>query len=198
MHKNHHGVTTMKELCAVLAFLFACHVTGVAAADPAHIIAFGDSNTATRGKVNVYASRLAETLRTNLGCFYESFSTDGLTWSPMKATGIDASSSPAMVSRLDSGRLVLLWNDVYPQGETSFARSDKLHSERPASWQRGELSIAFSEDEGKSWTAPVVIARKDKAWLSYPYVFEPNPGALWITTMQTGVRVKLFEKDFVR
>ncbi len=141
--------------------------------------------------------RLWMLLRTNLGCFYESFSTDGLTWSPMKATKIGASSAPAMVSRLDSGRLVLIWNDVYPQGETNFVRSDKLHSERPASWQRGELLIAFSEDEGQTWTKPAIIARKPKAWLSYPYVFEPVPGELWITTMQTGVRAKVFEKDLV-
>ena len=40
---------------------------------------------------------------------------------------------------------------------------------------REELSIAFSEDEGKNWTKPAVIARRAKTSIAYPYVFEYQP-----------------------
>ena len=62
---------------------------------------------------------------------------------------------------------------------------------------RLELSIRFSDDDGKNWTAPVVIARIKNGWLAYPYLFEAHPGELWITTMQGGLHARLFEKDFV-
>ena len=62
---------------------------------------------------------------------------------------------------------------------------------------RLELSIKFSDDDGKTWTQPVVIARNAQGWLAYPYLFEAQPGELWITTMQGGLRVKLKEQDFV-
>lgn len=73
---------------------------------------------------------------------------------------------------------------------------DRRWSATPVSNHRGELSIAFTEDECKTWSVPVVVARKPGAWLSYPFVFEVAPGELYITTMQGGVRLKLREADF--
>jgi sialidase-1 len=104
-----------------------------------------------------------------------------------------------MLRRLASGRLVLVWNRPHPEGQDRFPLTggDGLWSEVPVSNHRGELSIAFSADDGESWTAPVVIARQPGKWLSYPYVFEPSPGTLWITTMQGAVRVELREEEFV-
>ena len=55
----------------------------------------------------------------------------------------------------------------------------RLHGTQ-ASWQREELSLAFSEDDAKTWTKPVVIARQPGGGLSYPFVFERRPGELWI------------------
>jgi hypothetical protein len=63
---------------------------------------------------------------------------------------------------------------------------------------REELSIAFSDDDGQSWSRPVVIARQSKTSLAYPHVFEHRPGELWITTMQGGIRVSLSEADFLK
>jgi len=69
---------------------------------------------------------------------------------------------------------------------------------------RLELSLAFSEDDGQSWSDPVVIARStgkaresSRGWIAYPYVFERRPGELWITTMQGPVRLRIFERDLV-
>jgi len=56
--------------------------------------------------------------------------------------------------------------------------------------------MAFSEDDGKTWNQPVVIARNTEKKLSYPYVFEVAPGKLWITTIFQGkLRVVLSEAD---
>jgi acyl-CoA thioesterase-1 len=71
--------------------------------------------------------------------------------------------------------------------------------------RREELSIAFSENDGLTWTTPQVIARQrtpegkreSQYWISYPYVFEPAPGRLWISTMQGPLRVELDEQDFL-
>jgi len=74
---------------------------------------------------------------------------------------------------------------------------DNEWSEVPVSNHREELSLAFSEDDGKTWTQPVVIARQPGKWLSYPYLFEPAPGVVWLTTMQGMVRVSFLESDLV-
>lgn len=137
-------------------------------------------------------------LRTNLDEFLSSWSRDGgLTWTKPAPSGIAASSAPAKLTRLASGRLLLVWNRLYPEGATSYERRAGQYSERAASWHREELSLALSEDDGRTWSKPVAVARKAKAWLSYPYVCERRPGEIWLTTMQGGVRAKLSEADFV-
>ena len=88
------------------------------------------------------------------------------------------------------------------------ARRGLPYSRIPGSWQREELSIAFSEDDGKTWTSPQVVARQPGGWLSYPYLFERRPGEIWLTThyagirtggkreIIAGVRLRLMESDF--
>lgn len=137
-------------------------------------------------------------LRTSRDAFYESISTDGgATWSTIAPTTIAASSSPGLVKRLASGRLALLWNRIEQEKGTPPPRRGGQHAATMASWQRAELSIAFSDDDGKSWTPPAVIARKPGKWISYPYLLEREPGLLWITTMQGSLRCELREADFV-
>ena len=119
--------------------------------------------------------RLWMLLRTNWKFFWEAFSDDeGISWRDTRATTIDASSAPGLLKRLASGRLVLIWNRYFPEGQTSFPLSggDNQWSEVPVSNHRQELSIKFSGDDGCTWTAPVVIARKKDTWLAYPYLFE--------------------------
>ena len=140
-------------------------------------------------------------LRTNLDYFWEAFSDNqGRYWREMRPTKIDASSSPAYLTRLQSGRLVMTWNRLYLEGKNTTVRRGGSRSETLASWERSELSIAFSDDDGQNWTDSVVIARhKDKSKrVSYPWVFERRPGEMWITTMQGGLKCRLFERDFVK
>ncbi len=145
--------------------------------------------------------RLWMLMRTNWGVFWEAYSEDeGLTWKLFSATDIDASSAPGFLKRLKSGRLVLVWNRQFPEGQTSYPMrgGDGNWSEVPVSNHREEVSIMFSDDDGKNWTLPVVIAkiREKGGWASYPYIFEAQPGELWVTLWFGELRIKLSEKDF--
>ena len=150
--------------------------------------------------------RLWMLIRTNWGEFWSAWSNDGgQFWNVVQPSGIAASSAPAMLRRLASGRLMLLWNRPYPEGKSEWPMSggDNLWSATPVSNHREELSLAFSDDDGKNWSKPLVIAHSSdsqragsKRWISYPYVFENKPGEIWITTMQGGLRVALTESDF--
>ena len=60
----------------------------------------------------------------------------------------------------------------------------------------------------ETWTAPEVIARQKGGEFSYPYIFEKQPGELWVITRRNlrtlikpgevpPLRVSLQESDFV-
>lgn len=140
--------------------------------------------------------RLWMLIRTPRGHFFEAFSKDhGANWADFHKTDISASSAPGLLKRLADGKLLLLWNRLEAEdGKTSRLLGPPWH-EKPSSYHRGELSAALSDDDGKTWTKPVVLARQPGGWLSYPYAFEPAPGVLWITTMQGGLRFQVAEKD---
>ena len=141
-------------------------------------------------------------MRTNWGSFWEAISNnEGLLWENIRPTSIAASSAPGILKRLQSGRLMLIWNRRFPEGEDNFPMTggDRQWSEVATSNHRQEMSISFSEDEGKSWTNPVVLAKvKDrKNQISYPYVFEIEPGKIWLTTMYGELRIQFKEEDFL-
>jgi sialidase-1 len=139
--------------------------------------------------------RLWMLIRTNLDRFWSAFSTDyGESWRNYGPSDIDASSSPGRLLRLASGRLVLAWNRLHPEGADSAPMERGQYSENEASWQREELSVAFSDDEGNSWGESAVVARADE-WISYPYLFEYSPGEVWIRAGE--FRGVLKEHDFV-
>lgn len=145
--------------------------------------------------------RLLKYIRTNWGQLWRALSDDGgHHWHPYGPAGIDASSTPAFLERLASGRIVLVWNREFPEGQHSWTLTggDGNWSAVPASNFRHELSISFSDDECDTWSAPVVIARSDDSEVSYPYAFEPEPGLLWITAHRFGLRMQLREEDLVR
>ncbi|NLC56247.1 MAG: exo-alpha-sialidase [Armatimonadetes bacterium] len=162
------------------------------------------------GVVELKDGRLMMIIRTGLDRFWQAFSEDdGRYWRRLEPMALDASSAPPFLLRLQSGRLALAWNRLHPEGQPDYPRAaaPSPASEVPASWHREELSLAFSEDEGKSWTKPVVIAREKGAQLAYPYLFERRPGELWVFTRYTydkdgkpapPVSVRLNEEEFLR
>jgi len=153
---------------------------------------FGDHGGGLEGTVlEKRNGELKLLLRLPQGCFQELTSQDGAKWSASYPSTIEASDAPGMMQRLASGRVVLVWNR-YRDPVAKIAR-------------REALSIAFSDNDGLTWTTPQVIAMKPEPegkkgsayWVSYPYVFEPAPGRLWISTMQGRLSAFLNEVDFL-
>lgn len=152
--------------------------------------------------------RLLMLIRTNLDRFWQAISDDGgRYWRTLQPSPIDASSAPGFLLRLQSGRLLLVWNRLDPEGRSWPRSTPGPASEIPASWHREELSAAFSEDDGKSWTKPMVLARQRDGQLSYPYVLERRAGELWISAgfaFKKGwqeplpLRLRVREADLVR
>ena len=141
-------------------------------------------------------------MRTNWGHFWSAISeNDGLIWKDFQVTDIDASSANGMLKRLQSNRIVLVWNRMYLQGHESgpLRGGDGNLTEVATSWQREELSMIISSDDGKTWSEPVVIAKaieKGKQ-VSYPSILEVKPGELWITTRFRGnLRIHYLKRIF--
>ncbi len=155
---------------------------------------YGDHGGTMEGTmVELADGRIYQLLRTVTGRFWETFSDDGgLTWQKPQPSQIMSGSSPAILERLESGRIVILWNR-FRDPEQRFGRRDTLY-------------MAFSVDECKSWLEATAVASNIMPAgqtevpyrQSYPYVFEFEPGVLWITTMQGAVRMSLREEDFVK
>ena len=152
--------------------------------------------------------RLLMLIRTSLDQFWQAISTDdGAYWRIIQPSGIDASNSPGYLLRLRSGRLVLVWNRLKPEGREWQKSNMPQHTEFPSSWHREELSIAFSEDDGNTWTKPIAFAKQRGGQLSYPYLFERRPGELWVIAgfafqkyweNALPLRLKIDEEAFVR
>ena len=129
-------------------------------------------------------------IRTTTGVLHESVSTDdGTTWSEPQPTTVKNSHSCASMARLADGRAILIWNAT-PIGKDIFG-------------SREELSVAFSDDDAKTWSEPVIVAaryvKEGDPWtinqVSYPLFFEIEPGVYWITSGFGSLRMQITEKD---
>ena len=105
-------------------------------------------------------------------------------WTGLKQTGIQSVTCCPQLARLADGRIALLWNAP--------PRHDPTHR-----GSRAELSLAFSSDEATTWSKPIIVAANyaPGSRVSYPYLYERQPGELWITTMQGGLRMKVQATD---
>ncbi len=81
-------------------------------------------------------------MRTQTGYLYESWSRDGVHWSPARPTRFRSSTGPPALLRLPDGRIVLFWNHcaLPPRvnGQGVYGGRDALHA-------------AISDDEGATW-----------------------------------------------
>lgn len=147
-------------------------------------------------------------IRTSSDRFWQAVSdSDGKYWRTILPSNIDASNSPGYLLRLSSGRLLLVWNRLNPEGRNYPKSVMPQHTEYPSSWHREELSVSISEDDGKTWLKPVVIAKQPNGQLSYPYIFEYKPGEIWIIPgfafkkmweEPEPLRLKINEKDLLK
>jgi BNR repeat-like domain len=76
-------------------------------------------------------------IRTEKGRYYESFSDDGAVWSRPRPSSFISSDSPAGLTRLPDGRLVILWNNSLRYAY-AYGGRQVLHG-------------AISDDDGKTW-----------------------------------------------
>jgi len=85
--------------------------------------------------------------RTEAGSQYEMESADhGETWSVPRASRFHSPLSPLSMKRIPAtGRLLAVWNDH------SRAVEGGAIKRRPSSWGRTPLTIATSEDDGRTW-----------------------------------------------
>ncbi len=142
--------------------------------------------------------RVMMLMRTNLDYLWAAYSdAEGRFFRETRPSRFDASSSPAFLHQLDSGRLLLIWNRVAPEGQADYRRRIGKWSATPVSWCREEVSLSIGDPSGTEWTEPVVIAKKPGLWMAYPYVFEPQPGTVWLFA-SGGLRVEFNERDFLK
>lgn len=136
-------------------------------------------------------------LRTTRDRLWWSESKDqGATWTLATPTDLKSSNSPSYLLAMQSGRLVLVWNPLHPEGTPDWPRRVKpRYAERPDSVYREELQLAFSDDGGATWTKPEVIARQPGGKLRYAYMFERRPGEIWLAVR--GVWLRIREKEFM-
>lgn len=89
-------------------------------------------------------------VRSTRGRFFESVSEDdGVTWTKIQPSSIESQTAPPYLKRLSDGRMILIWN---PVPEELKNRPWLPTSKRPT------LALAVSQDEGKTWSEPMVLA----------------------------------------
>lgn len=95
--------------------------------------------------VETTPNRLFALFRTAAGFVYESSSNDGgETWAPSKASPLHAPESMTRMIKLRSGALLVVWNNVSSKAQTP----------------RYPLAATLSDDDGKTWSKPRVIANE--------------------------------------
>ena len=132
--------------------------------------------------VELKDGRVWTLLRSYHGYFYEAFSSDsGRTWSPIppRPSKIKSTGSPGSLLRMSDGSIMLIHNAIPTEGYE----------------RREELSVQFSDDEGGTWTKPLIIAKCPGARVAYPYVLERRPGELWISAMQGDLKTTTTLKE---
>ncbi|WP_372720787.1 sialidase family protein [Novipirellula sp.] len=108
------------------------------------------------GVVQLRDGRVMMFVRSNAGSQQISHSDDGgETWSPLLPSTLLSPTSPATIERIPgSDRLVCVWND---------------HTNIAAELQgkRTPLSLAISEDEGKTWRQSLTLFDNPSGWYCY-------------------------------
>jgi hypothetical protein len=134
-------------------------------------------------------------MRTQRGRFWQSFSKDGVEWSPAQPTTIFSSDSPAGLVRLKDGRIALFWNGCL--------RVSYAFGGRPV------LHVAISEDEGQTWRGYREVARDPLRseppppsgdWgTAYPFPIATREGKILLRTGQGRGRnfLLLIDPDWV-
>lgn len=108
----------------------------------------------------------------------ESFSTDGgYTWTPGQKSHIDGPCSRFHISRLKSGRLLLINHYQFDQ---RIDLEDIMHQGNVKKWKgRSHLSALLSEDDGQTWPYSLLLDERNE--VSYPDAKEADDGFIYVT-----------------
>ena len=154
-------------------------------------------------------------IRTNWDRFWEALSEDaGRSWRTIRPTDIDMSSTPGYITRLESGRLALVWKPALPQGPNVLREedgqvlgySDGLPArgavDRLFGGRRSELDAIAGDSEGQPGRQAADTGRRpggQHAGASPTRCStSASPGEIWISTSFQGhLRVSLQEKGFL-
>lgn len=125
------------------------------------------------GVVELKDGRLYLYARTFLGRQWQAFSKDGgETWDEFGPSPIFGPRGPATIKRLSSGKLLLVWNDH--EGHPEYAKIGPK-------WlvgTRAPLTIAVSDDEGRSWTNRKTIESDIRGFFCYFAALETDDAIL--------------------
>ena len=144
--------------------------------------------------VELADGRIWMVFRTQTGYLFESYSQDqGETWSPARRTAFRSSNSPAALLRLDSGQLVMSWNN-----EGSY---NPVHG---VSYSRQALSMAIHDGSGwkgyRQVSPPVQATDDPGGTMTYSFLVKGSSGAVLVgyndrRHVGERVHVRLFEVD---
>lgn len=136
-------------------------------------------------------------VRTQNGWLYESFSSDGGThWSPLQPSDFRSSDSPASLTRLSNGAVVIVWNNCDSpapiDGQWIYTGRDALHA-------------AISDDGGLTWRGFREVyldplrnetpPRSGDRGTAYPCAVAAPDDTLYLVSGQGEQRTKLFHID---
>lgn len=125
-------------------------------------------------------------IRTVTSKLWQSYSSDdGQTWSKPTTTAFDLGGT-VYTCRLNSGRLILIWNAANWDG-----------AEESGGWPRDytRVLIAYSENDGQSWSRPFTFAWGMRA--VHSLVEEVKRGQLLITMPQHPILLRISESKLL-
>lgn len=115
---------------------------------PASILLGNENGAIEPVCIELRDGRLWMLIRTQLGRLWESFSINGANWLPPRPSRFFSSDSPAGLTRLTDGRIVVLWNNCQ--------RYPYAHGGRQV------VHAAISGDEGRTWQGFREVLRDPK------------------------------------
>ncbi|MBL8797436.1 MAG: exo-alpha-sialidase [Planctomycetia bacterium] len=123
--------------------------------------------------------------RSVAGVLYQSRSKDaGVTWSKLEPTKLSSFAAPPYLRRLKDGRLALLWNPI--TGPSNAKAEEAIKQSNPVPYgPRRQLALATSADDGRTWSAPRIVAEDGKHGFCYPWTHERPDGTLLIFCSRT-------------
>lgn len=141
-------------------------------------------------------------IRNDNGQLYQSFSPDGIDWTPPEPSRFASSESPSQILRLTDGRIILFWNNclaaptVGPDAYPHYSGRDAMHA-------------AISEDDGLTWRGFREVfrdpfrddppPRRGDRGTAYPRAAETPGGYVILTSGQGEERRKIvrFHPDWL-